>query len=278
MVASFMRSLSFPNKKPPPPPPISHHLRSISLPSRPHPLISHLRLQITDLRLSSSGSISDGLLTQLKDVHDYLDDILRLPQTQDSLRRHPAWIDDLLDDFLRFADAFGTFQNLAAKMKEELFAAKMAVRKRDDSKTASFLKFRKKFGKEMEKLVQAVRTSRRRFVQYDAVSLEAAELARVLGEVMEVTVEVSEAVFKRFSVTKTTSKWIRGLRKRSAEKEEEEEVVFGLKRKSDEEIRDAVKRLQRLEGCICEIENGGEKVFRSLISTRVSLLNCLTVR
>ncbi|CAN1315481.1 hypothetical protein LINPERPRIM_LOCUS29725 [Linum perenne] len=311
MVGSFMRSLSFPNKKPPPPPPpsFSHHFRSISLPCRPHPLISHLRFQINDLRLWSTSTtkplnsawLCDGL-SQLKDIHDYLDDILRLPQTQDSLRRHPTWIDHLLEDFLRFADAYGTFQNLVVTMKEQLFAAKMAMRKRDECKIASFVKSRKKLGKEMGKLVMSVRVNnpnrRRHECYYDGASSEAAELAHVLREIMEVTVEVSEAVFNGFSTRKktTTTSWIRGLRKRAKrwESEEEEEccgieeirgvmggkerLLWGLKRKSEEEIRDVMKKMMRLEGCISEIENGGERVFRSLISTRVSLLNCLTVR
>ncbi|CAL1355389.1 unnamed protein product [Linum trigynum] len=300
MAGKFMRSLSFPNKKPPPPP-ISHHLRSISLPSRPHPLISHLRRQIDELHLWSSQQpggtrtsawLCDGL-AQLKDVHDYLDDIIQLPQTREYLWRHPGWIENLLEDFLRFADAYGTFQNVMFGMKELHLSVQVAVRKRDDLKVVMFLKSRRKLCVEMAKLVHAIQTPRRSSSSPVVLVPETLELAGILREIMEVTVLVSTVVFNGFSTRKTTSGWMDGLRKRARQStkvvvdeevgvEEIREVgvecLLGLKRKGEEEVRTVMRRMQKMETCICKIENGGERVFRSLISTRVSLLNCLALQ
>ncbi|CAL1383727.1 unnamed protein product [Linum trigynum] len=300
MVGKFMRSLSFPNKKPPPPPPISHHLRSISLPSRPHPLISHLRRHIDELHLWSSQQpgatrtsmwLCDGL-ARLKDVHDYLDDIIQLPQTRESLCRQPGWIENLLEDFLRFADAYGGFQNVMFGMRELHLSAHVAVRKRDDVKVAMFLKSRRKLCMEMAKLVNAIQTPRRSGLECSHVVMapEDVELAGILREIVEVTMLVSTVVFGGFSTRKTTSSWMGGLRKRarrSATKIVEVgieemrglggECLLGLKRKSEEEVRTVMRQVQTMEACICKIEKGGEKMFRSLISTRVSLLNCLAL-
>ncbi|CAI0434961.1 unnamed protein product [Linum tenue] len=282
MVGKFMRSLSFPNKKPP----ISHHLRSISLPSRPHPLISHLRRQIDELHLWSSQQpggtttrtstwLCDGL-ARLKDVHDYLDDIIQLPQTRESLcRRHPGWIENLLEDFLHFADAYGSFQNVMFGMRELHLSAHVAVRKRDDVKVAVFLKSRRKLCAEMAKLVNAIRTRSGWEYARVVVAPEDAELAGILREIVEVTVLVSTVVFGGFSTRKTASSWMGGLRKRarrSAAKIVEVgieemrglggECLLGLKRKSDEEVRTVMRRVQAMEACICEVEKGGERMFR----------------
>ncbi|KAK8642295.1 hypothetical protein V6N13_011646 [Hibiscus sabdariffa] len=53
--------------------------------------------------------------------------------------------------------------------------------------------------------------------------------------------------------------------------------VWCLRRKGDdEEVKMELKRMQDLERCIADIESGSDKAFRSLINTRVSLLNTLT--
>lgn len=67
------------------------------------------------------------------------------------------WVETLLEDFLRFVDVFGIFQTSVMTLKEEQFAAKVAIRKKDDAKIASYLKSRKRLAKEMLKLVSAIR-------------------------------------------------------------------------------------------------------------------------
>ena len=104
----------------------------------------------------TSSWLCDGL-SRLKDVHDSLHEILHLPQTQDSLRNQHEWVETLLEDFLRFVDVFGIFQTSVMTLKEEQFAAKFAIRKKDDAKIASYLKSRKRLAKEMLKLVSAIR-------------------------------------------------------------------------------------------------------------------------
>ncbi|EXB56343.1 hypothetical protein L484_024885 [Morus notabilis] len=303
MVGVFRRSLSFNPSRPSPKQPISHHTRSISLPCRSHPLISQLRDKITDLHSWSEATTSsrtsawlcDGL-SRLRDLHDCLEDILQLPQTQESLRRQPHSVEKLLEDFLRFVDVYGIFQTSILALKEEQSAAQVAIRKRDESKTALCLKARKRTAKEMRKLVATVRCIER--LASPVVSVGDAELADAIGEVVEATVTVSVELFNGIAVSlgpKKSSAWsyigLIRLKKKAKKvnyvnviseegiKEFEEvgtECLVGLRKKSDEEIRKASMKMRELETCIGGIENGGERIFRSLINARVSLLNSLT--
>lgn len=145
---------------------LSHHTRSISLPTRSHPLISQLKDHIAHLQswTTASFSFSDWLcqgLTRLRDLHHCLDDTLRLPQTQDSLGRlssHSAsccWLENLLDQFLRFVDVYGIFRTSVFALKQDHSAAQVALRKRDDSQIALYIQARKSMVKEMIKLVNA---------------------------------------------------------------------------------------------------------------------------
>ncbi|XP_059461601.1 uncharacterized protein LOC132190583 [Corylus avellana] len=304
MVGVFRRSLSFPNKNlnrtSTTKPPISHHIRSISLPCRSHPLISHLKDGISELQswasnpdTRTSAWLCDGL-SRLKNVNDYLDDILQLPQTQETLRQRcqPQWVEKLLEDFLRLVDVYGIFQTLVLALKEENSAAQVAVRKRDESRVVLYVKSRKQMAKEMGKLVSAVRC-------VGGVTgpspghipvVGDAELVGVIGDVIEVSVLVSIALFNgiaaSFSPRKSSWTGIRLSKKAKKVRVEEGiqefqqvavESLWGLRKQADEEVRMGLKKMQDLEGCIGGIENGSERVFRSLINARVSLLNTLTL-
>lgn len=297
MVGVFRRSLSFPNKinpNRPSKPPISHHIRSISLPCRSHPLISQLKDWISELHswaskpdARTSAWLCNGL-NRLKDLHYCLDDILQLPQTQESLRRQPHFVENLLEDLLRFVDVYGIFQTSILAFKEEQYAAQVATRKRDDLKIELYVKARKKMAKEMNMLVSsAVRCITRPGSAVVCVGDDA--LADVIGGAIEVTVTVSLALFNGMAVSLGSRKstWM-GLRlKKKAKKVKVEEgiqelqqvgaeLLWSLRKKGDEEVRTTLKKMQEMEICVGGIESGSEKVFRSLINARVSLLNTLT--
>ncbi|XP_042486606.1 uncharacterized protein LOC122066848 [Macadamia integrifolia] len=302
VVAGFRRSLSISTSSPrrPPPPEKSHHTRSISLPCNSHPLISQLKDRINKLRSweseaaatrPSSASLCDGL-THLKKVHDCFDDLLHLSQTQDSLRHRSDWVEKLLEDFLRFVDVYGIFRASLVALKEEHLAAQVAIRRRDESKMASYVKALKTMDKEMRKLASVVRGIGKCSSSALAfVSNGDAELAAILRDVKEVTVTVSVALFHGLSSSSLSAKsWmVVGWRllSKTQEKTKEEKGIRELeeagkqslrclRKKGDEEVRIALEKLQALEDCIGGIESGNERVFRSLMNTRVSLLNILT--
>ncbi|KAK7283446.1 hypothetical protein RIF29_12965 [Crotalaria pallida] len=342
MIGGFRRSISFPNKNPnrpssQKPPLLSHHIRSISLPCRSHPLFSHIKDQINGLIIPSkshtpqtSSNLSHAL-TLLKDTHETLQDILQLPQTIESLRSHPLWVEKLLEDFLHFVDVYGMFQTSILALKEEHSAAQMAIRKRDESKVGVYLKAKKKMTKEMEKLVCGIKCVTQHATCLKDIhrmplprnmtpsrscwyrpssgpcnnfsstrinlgpSVADAELARVITDVVAVTVSVSVALFngiaisfasRRLTWTQIMVKLTRKTRRVKKEHEgiedlEEMDIVVeslgDLKRKGDEEVRSVLKRMRDIEECICGIESVSEKVFRALINSRASLLDALTL-
>ncbi|CAK8569158.1 unnamed protein product [Lathyrus sativus] len=313
MVGVFRRSVSFPNKNPNRPsqkPSISHHIRSISLPCRSHPLISQIKDEINGLRSWTNSSKSNPLtskslsngLTLLKQTHETFQDILQLPQTQESLRYHPVWVEKLLEYSLRFVDAYGMFRTSILSLKEEHSSVQIAIRKRDESKLVIYLKSKKKLSKEIEKLVSGIRcvdfgvTHQRLNVPICSSSTtllsiaDSVELGGVIEDVMSLTVSVSVAVFNSVAMSFASRRfsWVKMVRKGGSYKEcegieeiqkqlNEVENIGNLKKKGEEEVRSVLKRMRDLEECICGVENVSEKVFRALINSRVLLLNTLTL-
>ncbi|XP_045806359.1 uncharacterized protein LOC123899297 [Trifolium pratense] len=315
MVGVFRRSVSFPNKNPNRPsqkPQISHHIRSISLPCRSHPLISQIKDEINGLNSwinSTSKSqplttknLSNGL-TLLKQTHETFQDILQLPQTQESLRYHPLWVEKLLEYSLRFVDAYGMFQTSILSLKEVHSSVQIGIRKRDESKLVIYLKAKKILSKEIEKLVSGIRCVNLNVPQqqlhvpvYSCSSTmlsiaDSVELGRVIEDVMSLTVSVSVVLFSGVAMSFASKRfsWVKMVRKSGSYKKEcegieeiqkqlnEVENIGNLKKKGDEEVRSVLKRMRDLEECICGIESVSEKVFRALINSRVLLLNTLTL-
>lgn len=303
MVGVFRRSLSFPNKpnpNRPSKPRLSHHTRSISLPCRSHPLISQLKEHISELQSwsstldSSSAWLVNGL-TRLTDLHHCLDYTLQLPQTQEALRRQPHYssIENLLEQFLHFVDMYGIFRSSVLVLKEEHSAAQVAIRKRDETKIALYVKARKRMANEMCKLVNQVRICTRssESVSSNSVNVGDIELASVVSDVVQVTVTVSLALFNGIALSfwpRKSSTWMNmGLIKKAKVDDHQDQGIhefeqvgvkslLGLRKKGDEEIKMTLKKMRELEASIEGIETCTERVFRSLINARVSLLNTVT--
>ncbi|KAA8537429.1 hypothetical protein F0562_026884 [Nyssa sinensis] len=273
VVSRFRRSLSFPNhpnctpksKKP-------YHVRSASLPCRSHPLISQIKDKINELKTWSSkpgnrtSSWLCDALSRLRTVHESLDDILQLPQTHESLRQHSHLIEKLLEDFLRFVDVYGIFQTLILTLKQEHSAAQVAVRKKNDLKIALYVKALKKMAKEMSKLVSNVQSIGRCSAPgLVFISNEDIELAEIIGNVNEVTVSVSVALFTGISSSLPSRKstWLRLRLSKKPKKLKIEQGIqefqqvgvdslWGLRKKEDEEVRMILKKMHYLEDCIVE--------------------------
>ena len=114
-------------------------------------------------------------------------------------------------------------------------------------------------------------------------SIEDAELVELLKDVLEVTVLVSVALFNGLSVSmslpKPSCSWLaKKMKKVKLDEGIEEFSKMGMLRKKmeTEEVKMVSKQMHELEDCIGGIEICGQKVFRSLINARVSLLNVYT--
>ncbi|KAK9287273.1 hypothetical protein L1049_015686 [Liquidambar formosana] len=113
-----------------------HHARSISLPTRSHPLIpkfnEHLcRLKASEACSPSSTSIGHEL-SGVADLHDCVDGLLILPLTQLALAQesHRKWVDDLLDGSLRLFDVCSTARDALSQTKEHAQELQSIFRRR----------------------------------------------------------------------------------------------------------------------------------------------------
>ncbi|KAK9748492.1 hypothetical protein RND81_02G061300 [Saponaria officinalis] len=297
MARPYRRTVSFQNPTPNPNPnliliPKSKHVRSISLPcGRTHPLIPQLRDQFTDLRSRSGpGRVVDGL-TRLKSVLDSFDDVLQLPQTLDSLSSKTDVVERLLEDFLTFVDVYEVFHVSMLGLKQEVSSAQMGIRTMDGSNLGLYVKAQKKIGSEISKLISTLESTT---TATDEEFHD--ELGGVINDVHQLVVSVSKTVFDSVSGSLGPGRkpvWAGfGVGKKDGGGggvEEIVEVVKGVeklmeskkkkkkdKKEKEEMKREVLKRMHEMEECVGEFERVGERVFRSLITTRVSLLNILT--
>ncbi|CAL9130405.1 unnamed protein product [Musa acuminata var. zebrina] len=291
--------------------------RCISLPSRSHPFAAHLADDLHSLRswpLSPSSSTSSDAvhwicngLARLHLLLASLSDVLQLPQAQEPLRRghrrSPALADRLLDDFLRLADAHGSFRSATLALKQDLAAAQVAVRRRDERRLACCLRAQRRARKELAELAAAAREVKKRpqpgSATWAAADAEDAEVARVIGEVVVVAAEASAAVFlgvvemaaaassaaaamapSRFAWANAVLRWrtratSKPPNKKASPEEKKEEVAAG-EEEEEKWRRTTLERLGKAEEGVPSLESAGELVFKSLVNVRVTLLNVLT--
>ncbi|MQL98475.1 hypothetical protein Taro_031191 [Colocasia esculenta] len=283
MVAGFRRFASLPVPGPargPSPPEKSYHVRSTSLPCRSHLLISQLEDEVraTGAWRLPSAPAPDGLrsgLVRLELLHLALDDLLQLPQTRDSLRRGPSGLaDSLLDDFLRFADAYGSFRSALVALRDLQEATQVAARRGDAAGLSSAARLLRKAEKEVAALASAL-PEVPRSVEAALTATAAssggpaadAELAGFLREVKAVTVSVSAAVFQGTAAALSSAAAAVASRPSSSSWKALRRLTSSpsLKNKTEEEEqgrRRASERLAALEGCLAGMEEESERVFR----------------
>ncbi|PUZ59022.1 LOW QUALITY PROTEIN: hypothetical protein GQ55_4G008300 [Panicum hallii var. hallii] len=262
------------------------HVRSASVPCYTHPLLMDVDEQLLALRSWTSNPGQNPLsLAHVRALLCVLDELLHLPLAQGALvRGAAARADSLLDGFLVLADAFGTFLAALLALRQHAAELRAAVRRRDAAKLASAARAQRQVGKELEQLAAAAAREAARCARASLASSTAPaelEIARTVAEAVNDTAAASASVFsevgaaadaaaalaspassspkKRLPLVNASS---RSKQQRSASEERREAAALG--------------KLQELEQCVGELESESEKVFRSLVQTRVSLLNIHT--
>ncbi|CAI0407774.1 unnamed protein product [Linum tenue] len=257
----------------------SFHARSNSLPARSHPLVSEIDEQVCRLRQSQAASTSSSSigrnLNGLQDVYDCVDQLLRLPTTQQALINDQNCFNELLDGSLRILDLCNTAKDALSQMKESVAEIQSAIRRRQDGlqgEIRRYLKSRKTVVKAIQKVLKGM-------VSKKSTSSNNVETVSMLKEAESAVVDVLESLltFISQSSSKPTS-W--SLFKRvasvaateiAATENEFSDVDAALKmNNSGEEVQVQLKNLQP---CIQDLEEGVESLFRRLIKTRASILN-----
>nr|CAB3471490.1 unnamed protein product [Digitaria exilis] len=270
------------------------HVRSASVPCYTHPLLMHVDDQLLALRSWTSNPGQNPLsLAHVRALLCVLDELLHLPLAQAALIRGgaAAGADGLLDGFLVLADAFGTFLAALVALRQHASELRAAVRRRDAAKLASAARAQRQVGKELEQLAAAVARGAARCARASLVSSSSStcgsaagelEVARTVAEAVNNTAAASASVFAEVGAVADAAAALASPASSSPKKRLPPLVNTSLRsnkmRPTSEEQREAValRKLQELEECIGELESESEKVFRSLVQTRVSLLNIHT--
>ncbi|VVB10242.1 unnamed protein product [Arabis nemorensis] len=247
---------------------VSSHVRSNSFPSRQHPQAAHVDEQLTRLRSSEAATSSSicQRLSNLQDLHESLEKLLRLPVKQHALSQEH--IERLLDGSIKILDLCNIARNGLSQMKESLKEVQSVLRrKRGDLSTEvkKYLASRKFLKKSFQKVLKNLKTG-----QSNEESLA------VFGEAEAITIALFESLFTFMSGSKGCGKWLvvskmMSQNKATCEAEANEFTRVDLEFQSEKSLK--VEDVQILESCIEDLEDGIESLSKSLIKYRVSILN-----
>ncbi|OVA10890.1 Protein of unknown function DUF241 [Macleaya cordata] len=257
---------------------ISYHARSISLPTRSHPLTLAVEEQLCSLRsselsTSSSSSISHNL-AGLKDLYECVEDFLQLESTQQEKS-----VEGFLDGSVMLLDVCGTARDVLSQMKQCVQDLQSSIRRRTND-IGAYMTSRKKVTKVIRKCLSDLKRMNNK--NNDLI----AEV-NLLREVESTTLAIIESLLSFVSGPKQRSLVSKLMpTKRVAHKGEEEttevmkvdialNALISGKPSKAIEVKDVQKPLEALEMSIQDLEDGLESVFRCLIKNRVSLLNIL---
>ena len=285
-----------------------YHARSISLPSRPHPLIPEFDEHLCRLRASeaTSSSSKSHKLTCLRDLHDCVHSFLLLPFTQQTLaqNRHEQWVDELLDGSLMLLDICGTAKDALLQTREGARELQSSMRRRRGSENGisseaeKYLSSRKKVKKAIHKALRNLKGMEKE-CRFSALNKDPETLFMVsmLREVETITFTVLESLLSSIDGVTAQSKrsgWSLvsklmqhkhvACEEAEANLSEFEKVdaalctLLGHKNKSVNVVHvdNVHNEVAKLESSIQDLEEGIEFLSRRLLKTRVSLLNILS--
>ena len=255
---------------------ISFHARSNSVPSMQHPQAAHVDEQLTRLRSSEAASSSSSSsiyqrLSNLQDLHDSLDKMLRVSITNKALSQ--VQVEKLLDGSLRILDLCNVAKDALSQMKEGLKEIQSILRRKRGDLSAEVKKYlatRKFLKKSFQKVVKNLKVSQNK---------ESTDKSLVVfGEAEAMTVGVFERMFCFMSGSKACGKWslvtkLMSQTKSTCEDEANEFTRLDFVFESGKLLN--MEDVHLLESCIQDLEDGTESLSKSMIKYRVSLLNIL---
>ncbi|KAH7852329.1 hypothetical protein Vadar_023487 [Vaccinium darrowii] len=286
----------------------SYHARSVSLPSRSHPLIPQFDEHLSRFSASSEATLSSlpsisNTLHGLENSYNCVDDLLLLPHMQQRLGQEciEKSVEEALDGYLRLLDACAATKNMFSQTKEDIKAQLSILRRRRDaSDFGGYLASRRKAKKVIQNLLKDLKRIENKDILFGLVldrDHETGATFSMLKEVEAATVSALESllcyalgrkVLSRGSGWSLVSKLMPQKRATCQEKktvvsefENIDAVVHALigdkptKTGHSNNIKTLQIQLAELESSVQGLEEVLERLIKHLIKTRVSLLNIL---
>ncbi|WCJ44639.1 hypothetical protein M5689_025297 [Euphorbia peplus] len=259
------------------------HVRSLSLPSRSHPVNLTLEVHLDRLRSSQSASSSSVFhkLSGLKDLYESVDDLLQLPHTSEEIRGSE---NKVLDGSVRLLDVCSITRDIFSQMRECLKELESSLRRRKiggsnlTSAVEAYMVSRKELNKAAYKCLKALNKN-------ESKNIDSSATVGVLRQVEEASVTVFESLLTMVCQTKSRSSWsivAKLVKSKGGVEVDVNEVkkidaeLISLKSSKDinvSQVQNVLKGLEAFESSIQEAEEELECVYRQLVKTRVSILN-----
>ena len=260
------------------------HSRSISLPSRPHPSAEDVQEHLCRLRSSDETSTSTlcNKLSGLKDLYECVDDFLQLPM------RHSSDSEEALGASIRLLDLCNLTKEAFSQMRASVQDLESSLRRREadvSSKIGSYLICMKKVNKMVSKSLATFKKSQNKKCN------ETSATVSLLREVEEVSITMFESLFSSVFPAKETSnqnRWSLVFKSKQSKrvhvegKVEEMQMDIEAIYKQKINLQSDFSRIQGAQKCLMALDKNMQQceedlecLYRSLIKTRVSILNVL---
>ncbi|XP_073021622.1 uncharacterized protein [Primulina eburnea] len=281
------------------------HSRSNSLPSECSPLMNEIRDRLCQLKgseaTSTTGKSMCSNLAGLVGLHEALNNLIQTPSFQQALSHDQCgnWIDEILEGSLVLVDLSGFSRDVVSLSKESIQDLKSSIRRNRGQSTAtsddisSYVASRKKIYKMVGK--KCIKNSKK-FNQNSTIltkqDVDLKTMVIVFKEIEAISSSVLNSVLLFLSGLKARSKhrswsllskFTQTSRKYSeADQECSYNDLFNvhfyepMKGMDNATVQNILKKLKGSEMTIHELEEGLEALFRSLLKSRVSLLNVLS--
>ncbi|KAK6131418.1 hypothetical protein DH2020_034843 [Rehmannia glutinosa] len=267
------------------------HSRSNSFPSQSHPVMNDVEDHLCRLKASQSPSTSAisicTNLASLKDLHDGINNLIQMPSIQQALSNEQGenWVNDLLEGSLKLVDLCSFTRDIVYLTKESVQDLESSIRRKADDINA-YMTSRKKIAKMVKKCIKNLKSSTA-IPDRDNKDLKA--IGTMLKEAESLDLSVLESLLIHLSGEKEKSNqrsWsllskVTQNKRVHSEVEPEsgaEDLCYLNIHKSTKSMdsKNMLKQLKTSEMNIQEIVEGLEAFFKSLVKTRVSLLNVLS--
>ncbi|XWS42208.1 hypothetical protein CRYUN_Cryun17cG0148400 [Craigia yunnanensis] len=289
-----------------------YSVRSISFPARSHPSTLRMEEELNKLRSwqEASSSNAETLCTGLfglAELYICIEDLLNLPLTRQALAQHhnEKWDNELLDFSLKQLDLCGSTRDAILSMKQSVRELQSALRRSKggelsiESNISAYISSSKIIKKEIANSFTSLKQMDnifRNFPQLDQKHHLSA-VAELLREASLITASIFHTLLLFLSpslLKPKPSKWslLSKLVRKGLTACEEQQKMDELERvdaavtnlllqssredSEEEKIQSAQLKLESLDAIFEGFEDGLECLFRSLIHTRVSLLNIIS--
>ncbi|CAL9774049.1 unnamed protein product, partial [Musa acuminata subsp. burmannicoides] len=265
-----------------------YHVRSISMPSRDHPLKLRVDEEMQKLKslvaqsCLSAQTICEGL-TALGGLYECIEELLHLPMSKYSNIQEKESVEVELDGSVRLLDLLGIMRDSMMTTTDQIRTLEIALRRQGvtvaESKMYTHIRFDKKAEKGIKSIFKLLKQMDDKYVSCCTNSKDSWMVTEILREARAITISLLQSIFKFLSMPRPqgkASRWSlisKALQKRKVACEGEQEEIED----NDGKIQRAQNQLWTLQNSIEDIETGLECLFRRLIKNRVSLLNILSL-